>query len=339
MKSNKLHPLVIGAILFLFVAPNVYAQNSFKIIFYNVENYFDSQKDSITADDEFTPEGKNRWTRKRFIQKRNSLYKALVGVSEGVMPDLIGLAEIENYYVLRQLTQETPLSYYKYSIVHHNSPDPRGIDVALLYRSDKFKLLSKRFYEISKTLKTREILYVKGLVGKDTLHVFVNHWPSKRGGTKKSDPKRKMAAEVLRNCVDSLFNLNSKANICLMGDFNDYADSAPITKGLKASSDFSNIQENQIYNLSFHLEEKGEGSIRFKNRWELIDLFFVSGNLLNPNNRLYTDRSKIKILKNDFLLESQADLGVRPKRTFLGPKYNGGISDHLPIQLIIDIHK
>ncbi|MDR0559828.1 MAG: endonuclease [Prevotellaceae bacterium] len=323
-----------AVILFLmpFSTGEVYSQ-VFKIMFYNVENFFDTENDPHTNDDNFTPQGENHWTRERFIKKRNNICKVTVAAGKGHMPDIIGLCEVENRYVLRQLVEETPLAKYEYDIVHYNSPDRRGIDAALLYCKKSFTVLTSKTYRI-KELQTRDILYVKGYTaGNDTLHLFVNHWSSKWGGAE-SENSRMFAAKTLKNVVDSVFTTDINAKICIMGDFNDYPDSNPIKYlGAKAK----NEGKGRLYNLSQHLQEDGQGSIKYQNRWELIDLFFVSESLMTGKKGLQCTFNDIEIFSPEFLMEKTTDGGFAPKRTYKGLRYAGGFSDHLPVILTFNV--
>ncbi|MDR0296087.1 MAG: endonuclease [Prevotellaceae bacterium] len=309
-----------------------------KLMFYNVENFFDPIDDPNTQDDEFTPTGNKRWTWQRLAKKRSAIAKTIIAAGEGDAPVLVGLAEVENYLVLKQLVEQTPLAKIGYTIVHHDSPDPRGIDVALLFRNDRFKLLQRRFYQVvfpSGSNQTREILYAKGVLdSRDTLHVLVNHWPSKAGNFQQSQARRMAAANKAKSICDSIFSINSSANIIVMGDFNDSPESIPIVKGLEALPPDTLIMSNKLYNLMLPLSKQGEGSYKYKTEWELIDLFFVSGNMLLHDNGLRYKNAYV--FKTDFLLEDDKKYhGKRPFRTYDGMKYLGGVSDHLPVILII----
>jgi predicted extracellular nuclease len=219
-------------------------------MFFNAENYFDSFDDPNTLDNDFTPTGSYHWTYKKFLTKRDALAKIIIAAGESKIPSIVGLCEIENRFVLNQLVNETPLAKFNYRIVHHDSPDARGIDVGLLYNPADFKLLYQNFYEISKNFRTREILYAKGILyDADTLHIFVNHFPSKRGGAKASEPRRIAAAFELRRLCDSIIDANRNANILIMGDFNDTPNSEPIVKTLQAKDNFNEISGRDLYNL------------------------------------------------------------------------------------------
>jgi len=307
-----------------------------RLMFYNVENFFDPIDDPNTRDEDFTPSGVKRWTWARLAKKRSDIAKTIIAAGEGNAPVLVGLAEVENFLVLKQLVEQTPLARTGYAIVHRDSPDMRGIDVALLYRNDRFKLLHQYFYRIhlpAGSNPTREILYAKGVLdSNDTLHILVNHWPSKLGNYHQSLARRMAAASKAVAICDSIFSANPSANIIMMGDFNDTPESLPIIKGLGALPPDTVIIGNRLYNLMLPLSKKGEGSYKYKTEWEMIDLFFISGNMMQPDNRVrYKDAY---VFKADFLLEDDKKYhGKRPFRTYDGMRYLGGISDHLPIML------
>lgn len=274
-------------------------------VFWNVENFFDPYGD----EGDFTPTGSYHWTWSKFTSKRNDLAKTLIalGTTDSLggwtPPALIGLAEVENRYVLRQMLTKTSLSLIPYDIVHRDSPDRRGIDVALLYDRTQFTLLSTHY--LSLDFPTREILYAKGLAQGDTLHVFVNHWPSKRGGAAASAPNREQAARVLWGCVDSLFrHVEEPLHILVMGDFND-----PVSP----PDGMVNISDQPTY--------------KYQGRWECLDQFLVNASFLEAV-------AHVEAIEFPFLLErDKTHLGMKPRRTYIGPRYNAGVSDHLPIRV------
>jgi len=288
------------------------------IMFWNLENFFYPQKDVDFSS------GEKIVTWKRFRAKRDLISKTIIAIKdkEGAYPSVIGVCEVENLKTLRNLVYDTPLSRLGYRILHKDSPDNRGIDVALLYRDDRMILLEYSFFEI-KSFKTRDILYAKMLSVelKDTVHFLVNHWPSKLGGEKKSLPRRMEAANLLRYIVDSVQRINPEAKIIAMGDFND-SPSSPSLQSITS-----------LENLSLRLKDslkKARASItgthRYKGRWEMLDQFLVS-KTINGN---------IQILSFDHLLQQDKKyLGYKTKRTFIGPRFNGGASDHLPVLMKI----
>ena len=288
------------------------------VMFWNVENYFDTYDNPGTSDEEFTPTGDNRWSWKRFEKKRDDIAKTLLLAADeyGELPGIIGLAEIENSFVLQQLLEETPLARAGYKYIHKDSPDSRGIDVALLYREEKFKPLHTKYIEAS--FPTRDVLYTKGVAdGKDTLHIMVNHWPSKRGNESSSGKKREYVSLMVSRTVDSILRSSPDANILLMGDFNDTPDSGPL----------QNL--GQLTNLA--QKAKGaEGTYKYQHDWSIIDQILVSENLVKHAGK------RMEIFAPEALLTEDATyMGIKPKRTYSGPRYLGGVSDHLPVLLKI----
>lgn len=303
------------------------------VMFWNVENFFDTYDNPSTNDETFTPAGENHWNWKRFEKKRDDIAKTILLATDecGEMPVLVGLCEIENSFVLEELTENTPLARAGYSFLHKDSPDSRGIDVALLYRKDLFTPLEEHY--IASSFPTREILYTKGVLnGLDTIHVFVNHWPSKRGGGKSSSAKRKLVSHKARQVTDSILQKNPSANIIHMGDFNDTWESEPL----------ENL--DQLVNLS-RWAEGNEGSYKYRESWSTIDQFLVSENLIRkevPETDTFSNQwiwceKKMKIFAPIHLLcEDEKYLGIKLRRTYSGPRYLGGTSDHLPI--LLELH-
>jgi len=343
MKKN----LVIIVLVLIFNSG--YSQqnsDSYKIMFYNVENLFDTFDDSLKNDEEFLPEGDRFWNNHKYYTKLNHIYKVIVAIGGWNPPAVIGLCEIENRKVLNDLVNNTPLVKFEYQIVHEESPDRRGIDVGLLYRKELFQPL---YYEAipinfpdNPDSKTRDILYVKGITkNSDTLSVFINHWPSRWGGQLESEDRRLFVASVLKAKIDSIFKSNLQSNIIITGDFNDYPHNKSINKVLNASQEFDQIIDNELYNLSsFLYKSKNVGTYKYQGEWGVLDQFIVSGNLLDKENKVFTSLDDIYIFDADFLLEpDEGYFGYKPNRTFIGYKYNGGYSDHLPTYLILNFNR
>ena len=297
------------------------------LFFWNLENFFDPFDDPVTLDDEFTARGEKHWNWKRFTHKANGIAKTILAASDygGAPPDICAFAEVENRFVLRRLKDSTPLEKLDYEIIHRDSPDPRGIDVALLYRKSRFKPLRVEAMRVSEEFDTRDILYVKGVLGADTVHIFVNHWPSKRGGAAVSGPKRAAAAarlsaacdsirtacDSIRNACDSIRAASPRQQIIALGDFNDTPENVSLP----------------LHNLAAPLAARGEGTLKYRGNWEMIDQCFVSD----------TSGCTMHIFKPLFLVEPDpAFTGDKPRRTYVGPRHNGGLSDHLPIVLKIE---
>lgn len=296
-------------------------KDSLLVMFWNLENFFD-WKDQGTgeSDKDFSSYGSRSWTKSRFYFKCNSIAKSLFLVSDkyGKMPDVLGVCEVESRGVLSRLLSSTLLRKFDYEIVHFESEDRRGIDVALLYRRSSLNLISTSLRtpeSAGKKIKTRDMLQVRleYVSTGDTIDFIVCHHPSKYGGADQSQERRSAAMNALVELCDSL----SSTNKVIMGDFNDL----PTADQFKAVSEF-------LINKSEVLHESGEGTIRFKGKWELIDMFLV-----NPSIDSF---SKMEILKIPFLMTYDRNYpGYKPLRTYSGPKYLGGVSDHCPIILKI----
>jgi hypothetical protein len=314
------------------------ARQQFVVMFYNVENLYDTQNDPKTDDDEFTPQGKVPWTEERLNTKIEHTGKVITDIDSPAMPDLIGFAEVENIEVLKMLTSSTALNKTKYGIVHYDSPDERGIDVALLYNAATFALISSDALHVTlpDNDKTRDILYVKGKINSgEIIHVFVNHWPSRREGSEASEPKRIDAAKVLRAKIDEIQKLEKSPNIIILGDFNDEPSNNSITQGMQALSPEKPYTDKNIYNLMYPAFKKGEGSLYYKD-WDLFDQVIVSGNMLSRKKGLRTSVANAGIFKAEYLLYPDKNGESRPNRT-MGAKYFGGYSDHLPVYVKFDL--
>ena len=309
----------------LFSQANAQAPDEVSVMFYNVENLFDIRDDSLTRDDEFLPRGTRGWTYTKFQQKLQNIYKVIAAVGEWEPPMLVGLAEVENRFVLEALLRDTPLHRYRYEIVHQDSKDARGIDVALLYRSDQFTLLDTQFISVDLSAwgggHTREILYVKGtLRAGDTLHYLVNHWPSRYRGVQASNPLRLQAAQTLRAFTDSLYQHNPESNILIAGDFNDNPEEA----SLQALCDNAYLTNVSQYAM--------EGTNKHQDHWNTFDQFIVSRNLIGNGSQWQVEDKKAVAYAASWLLEEDLKyLGYKLRRTYVGFRYQGGFSDHLPV--------
>ncbi len=313
------------------------APGGFRIIFYNVENLFDTVNEPGKNDEAFTPSGERRWNWYRLNNKLNNLYKAIVAAGEWEIPAVIGVCEVENRLVLEMLISKTGFSGSGYSIIHRNSADSRGIDVAILYRPEYFRLLDTLYESISfpfdSLATTRDILYVKGIAGiSDTLHIFVNHWPSRWGGQASSEPYRNYTAFVLRSLTDSIFSENPNASIIIMGDFNDEPEDVSLKKFLGAGFEYDDPEAGNLYNISHSDNRNRQGSLKFQGEWFLFDQFIVSGSLLDGTAGLQTCARSVKVYVNRFLLvQDKIWFGYKPFRSYEGYRYTGGYSDHLPV--------
>ena len=300
--------------------------DSLSVMFWNVENLFDWRNDTTTVSDaEFSAKGERHWTWKRFQAKANAFAKAIlwVGGETGRLPDVVGLEEVENAFVLRQVLQKTALRKLDYKYVHYDSPDRRGIDVALLYRSSVLELLDSNpchLYAADTVMDTRDILLCvfrrKDAVRSDhdraSFAILVNHHPSKYGGVSGSEPRRRIAVERLRFLTDSLMATGID-RIIAGGDFNDTPDN-PVFR----------LLEPALAPLHMDLFRHGQGTIKYDGKWDLIDHIYVSPGW----------DAAMRILRIPFLLtRDTTHSGEKPLRTYTGPRYTGGVSDHLPVLL------
>ncbi len=320
--------------------PYEFPRGNMRIMFYNAENLFDTFDDTLKIDESFLPTGDHYWTPSKYYKKINNISKVITAIGQWELPEIIGICEIENRKVLEDLTQKTALKKIHYKIIHKESPDRRGIDVGFLYRPDKFFPISfeaiRVKFPFDANKPTRDILYVKGTnIYKDTLHIFINHWPSRWGGQTETDRKRQFAASVLRAKVDSLFDADKNPNIIIMGDLNDYPTNNSVVKVLKAKTSYDNIENESLYNLAYYLQEiKGKGSHKHHGEWGVLDQIIISGSLLNSKNKIHTTLDNAHIFDAPFLLETDKNYtGVKPFRTYIGFKFHDGYSDHLPVYL------
>lgn len=319
--------------------PSPKGKDGIRMMFYNLENLFDPENDSLKNDEAFTPEGDQHWTMPRYREKLEKTYKVIASVGGWEPPALVGFCELENRKVIYELVTTTPLARYNYQVMHEESGDVRGIDVALVYRPDKFKPFTHQALKLSfngeTTSTTRDILMVGGTVhDKDTLFVFVNHWPSKYGGAKETEPRRRVAAEKCRTVCDSLMRRHPSAGIVLMGDFNDEPHEPSMIEALQALPYNGSTVPGGLYNLMLRFKEGG--THKFQKTWSIIDQFVVNDYLLRNPKGLHLKPEDARIFRADFLLEAdEIHLGDRPYRTYVGMKYQGGFSDHLPIYLDI----
>lgn len=300
------------------------AQDEKLVVFWNLENFFDYVDGGEgESDREWSSTGSRRWTKTRFYTKCDAIAKTMFWIGEkyGRMPDVIGVAEVENSGVLYKLLSSSLLRKYDYKVVHYDSHDRRGIDVALLYRSSVYRKVSSSVtvpeYDAQK-LSTRDILQVcLESVDGERMNVLVNHHPSKYGGSQASESRRDAAMTVMRNLCDSLAVADSGIPVIAMGDFNDTPDGEQFR-----------MLDGVLVNKADSLFRTGQGTIRFEGKWDLIDMFMVSGSI--------SEKSAMEILQVPFLMTYEKKYpGLKPLRTYSGPRYIGGVSDHCPIVLTV----
>jgi len=327
-------------ICWLAFAPPSFSKEPFRVMFYNVENLFDTRNDTLKEDDQFLPEGFMHWTPYKYWTKLRNLTRVITAVGEMYSPALIGLCEVENDSVIFDLTKRSPLRAQEYQYIVTDSPDERGIDVALLYQPHQFRLLERDEYVISfrqhGRRPTRNILHAVGqVINGDTLDLFVCHFPSRSEGRRQTEQARFEAAGLLRQKSDSIFNLRENAHILIMGDFNDHPEDKSLSRVLEAKRCDGKKENRELYNLFYSTVSNNEkGTYKYQGRWEVLDQFIVSGNLLIPDGSITVSRGSAEIFKAPFLLEEDKRYyGMKPFRTNQGPRFLGGFSDHLPIRM------
>ena len=330
-------------LLFLLIRIECFAQDknkpTLRFVFYNVENFFDTYDDTLTNDNEFLPGGLMRWNQKRYSEKIHAIYKVLAATGEWESPAVVGFCEVEKKSVLLDLINNTYLQKFNYGIIHEESDDLRGIDVCLIYRKDLVKILDYKYFKpqtIPKTdFRTRSVLYSELLVSNDTIHLLLNHWPSRRGGALAEESLRTAISSMVRFKADSISALfNSKAKIIIAGDFNCTPGDQEIANLINISQkEYIGVQ-NRLYNLSESAANKGLGTYKYRGAWEMIDQVIVSDWLINCNTGYSTNSSFFRIFNSSFLLKPDPSYpGSIPFSTYRGYRYQGGFSDHLPVIL------
>ena len=318
-------------------------ERKYPVVFYNVENLFDTLKTPNVYDEEFTPDGVNKWNSAKYWKKISNLEQVFYGIASAAKsyPTIIGVAEIENRNVLEDVVAAKSLQKANYQIVHYDSPDARGVDVALFYRPDQFKYIgSKPIRTVVEGLpdfKTRDILMVWGTIEDELFHIFVCHWPSRRGGQFESEARRVGAAQTVRNAVDSVTKINPSTKIIIMGDLNDDPIDKSINITLGAKGKAKEVTESDLFNPFYELFKSGYGTLAYQDAWNLFDNIIVNENLLNSRT------GKIKLYKSDsykymgyifdkpFLRQQSGQFKNYPFRTYVGTSFQGGYSDHFPV--------
>ncbi|MAT55094.1 MAG: endonuclease [Saprospirales bacterium] len=307
--------------------------------FYNFENLFDTLDTPDKFDEEFTPQGTRLWDGEKYSEKLHNLARVVSELGTDLTPDgpaLLGVAEIENRQVLEDFVREPAIAKRGYEIIHYESPDRRGIDVALLYQPKYFTPLGSHPVRLNiknengDTVYTREILYVTGLLDGDTLHVLVNHWPSRRGGEKATRPLRNAAAMLNKNVRDSLIARNPAAKIIVMGDLNDDPTSPSVAKVLLAKPKKNQLRKGDFFNPWHAFYKRGIGTLAYRDAWSLFDQILITEGLVNPENPGY-HFYKAKVFNPTYLVQKTGQYKGYPFRTFDFDNYIHGYSDHFPV--------
>ena len=329
--------LLLSSLFLIIQTLTLYAQ-PMKIMTYNVENLFDTQHDSLKNDTEFLPNSELHWTNKRFYDKLHEVMQVIVGLGDNELPLLVGLCEVENDFVLKAMTQFDPYNQLGYDYVHYESPDARGIDVALLYQKDKFTPLASRPIPVylPNGQRGRDLLYTCGALTDSTLlHVIQVHFPSRREGALASEPNRVAVAKAVRKAVEEIQMVDSQAGIVIMGDFNDNpSDKVPTTTLAALPYTSGSFEDLKLYNLcwdGYPFENREIGSYFHDGEWDMLDQIIVSGALLNGNLSVRI-MPEAEVYHPKWISKRDKRTGeMVPKRTYVGPFYQGGVSDHFPV--------
>ncbi len=318
--------------------------------FYNLENLFDTIVDPDTnkiLQDDFTPFGKKNFNSQKYYQKLDKLSEVISKLGTKYIPDglaILGVSEIENRAVLEDLAATAKLKSRNYKIVHHESPDARGIDVGLLYNPKYFEVLNSKVFHLEtykekdtvKHFRTRDQLLVTGKLNGERIHIIVAHWPSRRGGEKRSAPRRIAAGELARSIVDSILVAEPKAKIIFTGDLND----DPVNKSVKIAmhtvSKIKKVKEGTLYNPMETFYKNGIGTLAWRGAWNLFDQLILSPNLITKDNDFDTYKFfKAVVFNEEFLKNSTGNFKGYPHRTYVGPNFINGYSDHFPVFMLL----
>jgi len=338
---------ILFVVALLFTALWVFPQKPMKagiIGFYNLENLFDTLNTPGVLDEEFTPAGANKWTGKRYLQKLDNLALGIsrIGEDEGWKggPAVLGVAEIENRSVLEDLVAHPLLKKSNYQIIHYDSPDLRGVDVALIYRPRFFRMTSSASLRLDlnndkgERIFTRDQLVVSGVFDNEPMHFIVVHWPSRGSGEMVTRPRRNAAAALSRKIVDSLLKIDPKAKIFVMGDMNDDPTDESLQKYLRAVGNQSKLKEGDLFNAMVPLYRKGIGSLNYRDGMNLFDQIILSRALMENDFSSYQFRLA-RVFNHEFLRQKDGRYKGYPLRSFAGNVWQGGFSDHFPVYVVI----
>lgn len=313
---------------------------TYGVAFYNLENLFDTINANGKFDLEFSPNGAREWNSEKYAIKLNNIANAIANMVTPTTPygpAIIGVAEVENISVMQDLVNSAPLRHRSLAIVHHDSPDPRGIDVGMLYDPELFTVLSVNNHTLivadNPDFRTRDQMCVTGLLGGDSLSVIINHWPSRVGGQEESEPMRLAAATLTRHIADSLWAINPIQGIIILGDLNDDPSNKSCTEIVGGTPDANGMAEHGFFNPWWRILEGGRGTLTYRGAWNLFDQILVSGTLL-PGRGNLTYRSA-EIMDIDFLKQADGRYAGMPWRTYAGGKFLAGYSDHFPTEVFL----
>lgn len=350
MKKFALYLLPVVALAMLLAAAiparsdgNTRKVQVFGVAFYNLENLFDTINNNGKYDYEFSPKGKNQWNGQRYWKKIDNMAYSISQMttpSTKYGPAIIGVSEVENRTVLDDLVAAKAIRDWNLKVVHHDSPDRRGIDVGLLYNPRFFKLIrvTNHLLHIDSLpyFRTRDQMCVVGLLGGVRTAIIVNHWPSRRGGSEQSSWLREAAAQLTRHIADSLLKVDPNMGIIVMGDLNDDPFNRSVAKILEAQKKEKDVRPGQFFNPFWEKLEKGIGSYIYRGGWNLFDQIIVNYNLL-PDGKSPLKYTYAEVLNKDFLKQQTGSYKGYPFRTFSGGVWTGGYSDHFPTEIFLTL--
>ena len=341
MKKLLLSVCLVGAMLVAI------AQKPYKVVFYNLENLFDTINDPNKNDEEYLPEGARKWTTYRYNQKLANMSRVLfdIAAEDRNFPTVIGVSEIENRLVLEDLLATPKLAKTNYRIVHYDSPDRRGVDCAFYYRPDQFKLEGSEAHKISFPGKpnflTRDLVAMWGKIEGETFYFIVSHWPSRLGGKERSQHSRDFVAAKCKHICDSVRTVNPATKVVIMGDFNDDATDASVTDVLGAKGNLKKLQPNDMYNPFYSMLKAGYGTLAYRDAWNLFDNIVMSENLATGSTGALKVQKKEgakfygNIFTRSYMVQQEGQYKNYPLRSFVGSNFQNGYSDHFPVYIYI----
>lgn len=339
--------LLLATVFFALLISFSSAQKPYKVVFYNLENFFDTINDPEVRDDEFTPEGPKKWNSAKYYKKLDNVERVFFDIAaiNKDYPIVIGVSEVENRNVLEDIVATRKMAPANYRISHFDSPEARGVDVAFLYRPDVFKIEGEKAVRTVipslPNFKTRDILTMWGTIDEEPFFFMVAHWPSRLGGREASEFKRIAVAEQMRSIADSVRKANPATKVVMMGDFNDDPIDKSMTQGLRAKLKMKDLQEGDFYNPFGDMLKAGHGSLAYGDAWNIFDNIVVSENLAKgstgklklqqaPKSKFYGN-----IFKQHYMVQKEGQYKGYPLRTFVGNNFQGGFSDHFPTYIYI----
>ena len=324
-----------------------FAQKPHKVVFYNLENLFDTINDPDKHDEEFLPDGAKKWNSVKYQKKLSNMERVLFDIAlfDKNFPAVIGVCEIENRLVLEDLISQPKLAHGNYRIVHFDSPDSRGVDCAFLYRPDVFKLEGSKAVKFEMpgmpNFRTRDLVTMWGTIDGEPFYFLVSHWPSRLGGKEASDPKREAAAAQCRRLADSVRTANPATKVVIMGDLNDDATDKSVSEVLGGKGNIKKLTDGDMFNPFIALLKAGYGTLGYRDAWNLFDNIVVSENLATGSTgelklqRAEGSKYYGNIFTRPYMIQREGQYKNYPLRTFVGNNFQNGFSDHFPVYIYI----